>query len=145
MKVLSKATVYGLRALMYLASEKNRSGYLSIGEISDKLSISFHFLTKTFQTLTQHGILESYRGPNGGIALKKPAEEIFLSDIVRILDGEDFFDKCLLGLPGCGIEKPCPVHDFWKEAKLAMKNEFDITSLAELGEKVSEERLRLVA
>lgn len=128
-----------------MASEKERTGYVSIGELSDKLNISFHFLTKTFQTLTQHGILESYRGPNGGVALTRPASEIFLTDIVHVLEGPDFFDKCLLGLPGCGVEAPCPVHDFWKEAKRAMKEEFDITSLAELGEKVTEERFRLVA
>ena len=143
MKVLSKASVYVLRALVYLASEKTGSRYMSIGEISKKLDISFHFLTKSFQELTQHGILESYRGPSGGIALKKPADQIFLSDIIKILEGEDFFDKCLLGLPGCGVEAPCPVHDFWKGAKAVMKKEFDMTSLAELGAKVSDERLRL--
>lgn len=145
MKVLSKATVYGLRALVYMASERERTGYVSIGEIAEKLNISFHFLTKTFQTLTQHGILESYRGPNGGVALAKPADQLFLTDIVHVLEGADFFDKCLLGLPGCGVEAPCPVHDFWKVAKEAMKNEFDNTSLAELGEKVTDDRFRLVA
>lgn len=145
MKVLSKASIYGLRALVYLASEKSRSGYVSIGEISEKLNISFHFLTKTFQTLTQQGILESYRGPRGGVTLKKPAEEIFLSDIIHVLEGQDFFDKCLLGLPGCGVEAPCPVHDFWKEAKNAVKGEFDNTSLAELGEKMSDKKIRLMA
>ncbi len=144
-KVLSKASVYGLRALMYLVSEKNRTGYLNIGEISEKLDISFHFLTKTFQTLTQHGILESYRGPNGGITLKKPAEEVFLSDIIIILEGKDFFDKCFLGLPDCGEARPCPMHDFWKVAKKTIKDEFDTTSLAELGGKVSEKKLRLMA
>ncbi|MCF8244126.1 MAG: Rrf2 family transcriptional regulator [Saprospiraceae bacterium] len=145
MKVLSKGTVYGLRALVYLATQKDRTGYVSIGEISEKLDISFHFLTKTFQMLTQKGILESYRGPSGGIALNKPAEQIFLFDIVKILEGDDFFDKCLLGLPGCGDFEPCPVHDFWKVAKAALKNEFEITSLAELGAKVTDERLRLSA
>lgn len=145
MRVLSKATVYGLRALVYMASERERSGYVSIGEIAEKLNISFHFLTKTFQTLTQQGILESYRGPNGGVTLTKPADQVFLTDIVHVLEGKDFFDKCLLGLPGCGMEAPCPVHDFWKEAKRAMKEEFDNTSLAELGEKVTDERFRLVA
>jgi Rrf2 family protein len=144
LKVLSKATIYGLRALVYMASDKDRTGYVSIGELSEKLDISFHFLTKTFQKLTQHGILESYRGPNGGVALTKPAEKIFLSEIVKILEGDDFFDKCLLGLPGCGEVAPCPVHDFWKNVKGALKEEFDLTSLAELGDKVSDERMRLV-
>lgn len=145
MRVLSKASVYGLRALVYLASDRQRSGYVSIREISDALNISFHFLTKTFQTLTQHGILESYRGPTGGVMLVKPADEIFLSDIVLILEGKDFFDKCLLGLPGCGVEKPCPVHDFWSRAKVRLKQSFDTISLAELGQNVKDKKLRLEA
>jgi Rrf2 family protein len=144
-KVLSKATVYVLRALVYVATQKERKGYISIGEISEKLDISFHFLTKSFQQLTQQGILQSYRGPNGGIALKIPAGNIFLIDIVDIIEGPDFFETCLLGLTGCGEFAPCPVHDFWKEVKGSMKTEFESTSLAELGAKVSEDRLRLSA
>jgi Rrf2 family transcriptional regulator, iron-sulfur cluster assembly transcription factor len=142
-KVLSKASVYGLRALVYIVAKKQTPGYVNIGEISKELDISFHFLTKIFQSLTQHKILESYRGPNGGVALVKPPAQIFLIDIVKILDGEDFFDKCLLGLPGCGDFDPCPVHDFWAVTKEALKDEFETTSLAELGAKVSEDRLRL--
>jgi Rrf2 family protein len=111
--------------------------------MSEELNISFHFLTKILQSLTQQGLLESYRGPNGGITLKRPPNEIFLIDVVKILDGEDFFDTCLLGLPGCGEAEPCPVHDFWKVTKAALKNEFASTSLTELGTKISENRLRL--
>ncbi|TAK34710.1 MAG: Rrf2 family transcriptional regulator [Saprospiraceae bacterium] len=143
MKVLSKASVYGLRALMYIVAKKETTRYVNIGEISKELDISFHFLTKIFQSLTQNNILESYRGPNGGVALVKPPDQIFLIDIVKILDGADFFDKCLLGLPGCGNFDPCPVHDFWAVTKAALKVEFETTSLAELGAKVSEDRLRL--
>jgi len=128
---------------MYIVAKKDVQGYVNIGEISKELDISFHFLTKIFQSLTQNNILESYRGPNGGVALVKPPDQIFLIDIVKILDGADFFDKCLLGLPGCGNFDPCPVHDFWAVTKAALKDEFETTSLAELGAKVSEDRLRL--
>jgi len=143
-KVLSKASVYGLRALLYIAGHKAKGEYVSIRELSDELKISFHFLTKILQSLTQRDLLESYRGPNGGIALKMAPEEIFLIDVVNIIEGEDFFDSCLLGLPGCGTFDPCPVHDFWKVTKAALKNEFETTSLAELSGKVSEKRLRLI-
>ncbi len=145
MKVLSKASVYGLRALLYIVShkDKNPGEYVSIREMSEELNISFHFLTKILQSLTQRNLLESYRGPNGGITLKMPPEEIFLIDVVKILEGEGFFDSCLLGLPGCGEFEPCPVHDFWKVTKAALQNEFASTSLAELGTKISENRLRL--
>lgn len=126
-----------------MALKKGDSPYVSIGEISEELDISFHFLTKTFQSLTEKGILKSYRGPGGGVAFVTPPEAIFLIDVVRIIEGEDFFDSCLLGLPGCGEAAPCPVHDFWKEAKGAMKREFETTSLAGLADKVSRQRLRI--
>lgn len=146
MKVLSNACVYGLRALIYLVSSKNKasSSYISIKEISNELDIPFHFLTKTFQLLTAHQLLQSYRGPKGGIAFSKPPEDILLVDIVKIIEGDDFFDSCLLGLPGCGEAEPCPVHNFWKEVKDVMKAEFESTSLSELAAKVSKERLRIV-
>lgn len=145
MKILSNATVYGLRALIYLASKQEKEGYTSIGEISEKLDISFHFLTKTFQKLTQSGILHSYRGPSGGIRLNRKADSISVTDIVLVLEGQDYFGSCLLGLPGCGTEKPCPVHAVWEVSKKSLKEEFDNTSLAELGDKVTRDRLRLMA
>ncbi|MFZ2897657.1 MAG: Rrf2 family transcriptional regulator [Saprospiraceae bacterium] len=143
MKTLSNACVYGLRALIYMALKEDTSQFVSIREISEKMDISFHFLTKTFQTLTERGLLKSYRGPKGGVAFEKEPSDIFLIDVVKIIDGEDFFDICLLGLPGCGEETPCPVHDFWKTTKDTMKLEFETTSLADLAEKVHRKRLRI--
>lgn len=143
MKVLSNACVYSLRALIYLAAKKDAAPYVSIREISETLDISFHFLTKTFQSLTENSILQSYRGPSGGITFAKAPEDILLIDIVKIIEGEDFFDSCLLGLSGCGEAEPCPVHDFWKGVKGAMRVEFETTSLAELAAEVKGKRLRI--
>ena len=143
MRALSKATIYALRALIYVASRTNREQYVTIGEISEELNISFHFLTKTFQVLTQNGVLESHRGPHGGILLKKPIDRIFLIDLVHILEGEDFFEKCLLGLPGCGEKEPCPVHNFWKNVKGSLKLEFEKTSLAHMIKGISSGKMRI--
>ncbi len=143
MRTLSKATVYCLRALIYVASKKESKKYINIGEISEELGISFHFLTKTFQILTQQGLLESHRGPNGGVLLKKSIDEIFLVDIVFLLEGDDFFDKCLLGLPGCGSHEPCPVHNFWKNVKGTLRKEFEETSLADLADAIHHKKMRI--
>ncbi len=143
MQILSKASIYGLRALMYIVSQKDWANFVSIREVAEELGISFHFLTKIFQLLTQNNILESYRGPNGGIMLAKSPDKIFLIDIVKTLEGEDFFDRCILDLPDCGEAVPCPMHDFWKETKQALKTEFATTTLAELGGKIQQRGLRL--
>ncbi|MBK6929373.1 MAG: Rrf2 family transcriptional regulator [Saprospirales bacterium] len=70
-----------------MVRKQNEQEYVSIRDLSEQLDISFYFLTKILQTLTQANLLVSYRGPNGGIAFKVPPEKIMLSDVVRVLEG----------------------------------------------------------
>lgn len=141
--LLSKSCVYGLRATIFLALHTDRE-YVPISEISEKLQISFHFLTKILQTLTQKGLLMSYRGPNGGVTLAKPAQDIIIYDIVTAIDGDTIFTGCILSLPGCGNQTPCPMHDSWALVRNKIRSLFMTTSLAELARGVRENNLRLV-
>jgi len=144
MRVISKAGEYGLRAVLYMVSGSTEQEYVNIREMSEKLDISFHFLTKILQNLTQKGLLRSYRGPNGGVAFLVPPDKIYLTELIKALEGDDFFDKCLLGLPGCGAQQPCPMHDFWKEVKEKLKTEFERTTVADLGQSTRQNRFRLM-
>lgn len=49
--LLSKSCIYGLRATLFL-SAREQDGFIPIREMSEKLEISFHFLTKILQQLT---------------------------------------------------------------------------------------------
>ncbi len=140
--LLSKSCEYGIRATLYLATVKT-DGYVSIRAISEELKISFHFLTKIFQKLTQAGLLVSFRGPNGGVALAKPATQITLLDLVIAIDGSDLFHECVLGLPGCGDEKPCPLHDSWAHERTRLKSMFGRTTLADAAVDIEQLDLRL--
>lgn len=134
---LSKTCIYGLRASVYLAS-KSSNDYVNIREISTELNISFHFLTKVLQMLTHAQILESYKGPNGGIKLARSAEEITFMDIVFAIDTDHAFKECILGLPGCGELKPCPMHDQWSELKTELLDMMEHSTLMELAERRSQ-------
>ncbi len=117
--LLSKTCIYGLRASVLLASKKQGGlEYTTIRELSDELEISFHFLTKVLQKLTKSELLESYKGPNGGVKLARDASSINFMDVVRSIDGDSLIHECALGLPGCGLLKPCPLHDQWSGLKM---------------------------
>jgi len=92
------------------------------------------FLGKKMPNLVKQKNLVSTKGPNGGFAVGLSADKISLYDIVKIVDGEDFFKNCLIGLHPCSTHsengKPCPVHqkfgpvraqlcDFYKETTVA--------------------------
>lgn len=142
--LLSKACEYGLRAALYLAS-LDEDGYVSIRTISDKLDISFPFLTKIFQQLNEAGLLESHRGPSGGVAFTKPTDEISLYEIVVAIDGADLFEECVLGLPRCGEDKPCPIHDRWADERTRLKALFRQHALADMATRIKDFDVRLAA
>lgn len=140
--LLSKSCVYGLRASLYLASRTDGE-YVPIKKMSEKLEISFHFLTKILQQLTAEGIMESFKGPNGGIRLNKSGNDVHLMDIVLAIDGPQLLTECALGLPGCGTKNPCPLHDKWAETRDSIRAMLEETSLTELVKKGKAENLRL--
>lgn len=140
--ILSKACNYGIRAALYVALQ-NQTEYVSIKEISQKLEISFHFLTKILQTLTQNKIMSSFRGPHGGVTLAKPADEIKVLEIIHAIDGNTLFENCVLGLNDCGDENPCPLHNQWKEIRDSIYNLFHDTSLGQLTDDILQRGFRL--
>lgn len=140
--MLSNASEYGIRALIYLAAHNDRKT-IPISEISERLDISFHFLTKILQKLTRKKYLYSTRGPNGGIGFVKQPNEIPIIDLITIIDNKSVFDECVLGLPGCGVDTPCPMHDSWILVKEKLKGRFEKTTLAELAIKVNKRNERI--
>jgi len=140
--LLSKSCVYGLRASLFLAANKTGE-YISIKEMSSKLGISFHFLTKILQQLTAKGLLESYKGPKGGVKLALPSKEIKFLDVVIAIDGDGLLKECVLGLPGCGHQQPCPLHDEWEKNRTQIRELFGNTTLEKLVTDGKNNNLRL--
>ncbi len=131
--LLSKSCEYGLRAALYV-SMSEKEGYVPIRVISSDLGMSAHFLTKILQQLTKAGILKSFRGPNGGIALARPASQVALIEVVEAIDGPELFRECMLGLPGCGERQPCPLHNKWMIERERLAALFATTTLDQLAD-----------
>jgi len=143
--LLSQSCMYGIRAALLIATkgESDKDSFIPIRRIADQLDVSFHFLTKILQVLTHAKLMESYKGPNGGVRLARPAEELSLIDVVEAIDGNDVFDNCLLGLPGCKDDNPCPLHEKWSNSIDQLRALFQETSLAQLAKESSEFLYRL--
>lgn len=112
--MLTNTCKYGIRALIYMAIHAPKGEKLGIKKIADDLSLPGPFLGKILQTIAKRKVLNSFKGPNGGFSYAKNPNNVTFLDIVQILDGEDVFDGCFLGLKICdgtpeGQEK-CPAH-----------------------------------
>lgn len=142
---LPKTCIYAIQASLYLTTRRSTQRYVPLRVIAEDLNISYHFLTKILQTLTAAGILTSYRGPNGGVGLDAAPEEVSVMRIIIALDHGDLFEKCLLGLPGCGESKPCPLHEEWEEARARLRAGFETITLASMAAEIEAGTLRLTS
>lgn len=139
---LSKSCEYALRSVLYLAARTG--GELTpIRTISEALGAPYPFLAKVAQALIGAGILVSERGPSGGVALARPASDVTLEDIVIAMDGTGMFTECVLGLPGCGVRRPCPLHDSWAAVRDQLRHMFRRATLEEVVHRMAQDGLRL--
>lgn len=84
--MLTKKGKYGLKALAHLAAlPPGESAF--VAEIAVRNNISKKFLDAILLELRNDGILRSKKGPGGGYSLSKPASEITIGQVVRVLDG----------------------------------------------------------
>ncbi|MDZ7772965.1 MAG: Rrf2 family transcriptional regulator [Balneolaceae bacterium] len=131
-----------MRAAIYLAS-REENDYVSIGTISEQLDISAYFLTKILQNLTKSGMLESLKGPKGGVRLKRPRTKSGSSMWWRPWTGLGLVTECVLGLPGCGDSKPCPVHEEWARVRGDLQEMLESNTLDGLAGKGKSLNLRI--
>ncbi len=133
--MLSNSCKYAIRAVVYLASRHTKSN-IGIKEISKELDLPSPFLAKILQQLAKNKILASVKGPNGGFTLKKKPEAITMLDIVKIIDGDDLFRKCLIHDGSCAElkknKKACPVHDGYSGIRAEIDMLFRSRTIADL-------------
>ncbi len=112
--MLSKKTKYGLKALAFIARQKDKTP-IQIAIIAESENISHKFLESILLTLRKSGILGSKKGKGGGYYLLKEASDIPMTDVIRTLEGPiamlpcvslNFYEKC----DDCPDEHACSVH-----------------------------------
>lgn len=142
-KLYSKGCEYALKALTYAASRRD-TGRFQARDVCEKTDIPESFTRKVLQSLVQGGFLEAVRGPGGGYELTKPAAEISLLDVIEAVEGEDTFDHCVLGLPTCDANQPCPLHETWAGAKAQLLAQLERRTLQDLADSTLRRKHRSV-
>lgn len=128
---LMSFTDYGLRMLMRLASAPERA--FSSAELAEEFGLSRNHLTKIMQHLARGGIVETRRGGGGGAILARPAQEISLGTLVRLLEEGQSLVECFDASRGaCSIDGPCRLKARLRSAERAFMADLDRSSLADI-------------
>lgn len=127
---LTAFTDFGLRALMRLAGEPDRS--FSTSEIATEFAISRNHLTKVVRDLADRGFVTTQRGTGGGFRLSRSAQSISLGEVVRALEQRHALVDCFQSDGGSCVLRPrCRLKSRLGAAREAFMRELDKTTLAE--------------
>jgi Rrf2 family protein len=141
--LLSKPSQHAIRALIYL-SRLRASDSATVQTIAEAANISQPFLAKTIRRLVAAGLLESFRGPGGGIRLARPPHKITVLEVIDILDPDGVVvEGCVLGLDECGGPHPCPMHERWSEIREQLRKGLENTTIAGLSTTLDKRGVRL--
>ncbi len=129
--IFSRACEYAVRGLVEMARHPEKASW-TVPEVAEEAGTPAPFLAKTFQQLVKGGILLSSKGRKGGFSFARPADRIFLIDIVNIIDSTALTHDCALGMPECNDENPCPFHTHWKRVRIPLIEALSQESIAHL-------------
>jgi Rrf2 family iron-sulfur cluster assembly transcriptional regulator len=104
---------YAVTAMLDLALHAQK-GPVSLGDISDRQSISVSYLEQLFAKLRKGGLVSSVRGPGGGYQLAHLAGEIYVADIIDAVDESVDATRCG-GQGDCQQGVTCLTHELWSD------------------------------
>lgn len=117
---LSTRSRYGLRALIYLVNNQDKSP-ISVRTISKEEEIPLRYLERIMRILSQKGFVKAEVGAEGGYSLNKNPEDISIFDVIEALEGRITLVLCIENGSKCKRAPTCLTRSLWKELNDALK------------------------
>lgn len=123
-----------LHAMLEVAKKykEDHEARISVTQIAGLLDASAHTLHKVVKRLVESGLLESARGPAGGVRLREDPGAITLLRIIEAVDGPVNAGGCLFARRVCRPHEVCRFCGLTSDLERLVHNYFSQTTLEEL-------------
>ena len=102
---LSKKTDYAIILLTHLGEVNSP---VSAHKVSEYYQLPYPMVANILKILVSSGFIKSTRGQRGGYVLARPAENIILSEIIKVTDNPFTLVECAHDEDLCKIQECCP-------------------------------------
>lgn len=109
---VTKLTDYATVVMTVLARDPETVA--SAAGLAERAGLEAPTVAKLLKPLAQAGLVEAFRGANGGYRLARDAAAISLVEIVEAMEGPLGMTECSLHAGACGIEDSCNVRANWR-------------------------------
>ena len=105
---LNKLTDYGIVLMAYVARSPKETPHTA-RSLAKATRLPLPTVGKLLRQLSEHGLLSSHRGVNGGYNLARDASGITVAGIVLALEGPIGFTECSVVQGLCNMERSCAI------------------------------------
>lgn len=127
---VSRLTDYATVVMTCIARQPEQ--VLSTAQIADAARLELPTVSKLLKSLGHAGLVDSFRGVNGGYRLARPAGEITLAQIVEALEGPIGMTECSVADGQCDRELSCSVRGSWQQVNSVVGGALRAVSLADM-------------
>ena len=113
-------------------------GFVQIREIVQETKENEHTLRKVLQLLVRNGFINSSQGVKGGFSISDEQMNINLYRLVSLIDGAEHIKVCILGLEQCNAQRPCPLHNDYKNARTLILQSMKKNTIRQLADSIKE-------
>ena len=132
MEVIRRNTDYGLRMMVALAKHSGNGELMSSTQLVRKGNISYEVGRNLLQRLRDANLVKSVMGSKGGFKLNRKPSEISLREIINVLQGAVYLNKCLIHGQRCEFESECEVNTILAPLQQLLANYLEKVSLEEI-------------
>jgi FeS assembly SUF system regulator len=127
---VTKLTDYASVVLTVLAADAE--AVLSATELAERAGLEAPTVAKVLKPLAQAGLVQAFRGVNGGYRLARAPVAITLVDIVEAMEGPLAMTECSIHDGHCGIERSCGARANWRRINDVVAEALRKVSLADM-------------
>ena len=127
---VSRLTDYATVVMTCIAAHPD--DVLSTAQIADETRLELPTVSKLLKSLGHAGLVESFRGVNGGYRLARPAQAITLAEIVEAMEGPIGMTECGVTEGQCEREAQCGVRGSWQRINSVLDRALRAVSLADM-------------
>ncbi|AJQ96769.1 Fe-S cluster assembly transcriptional regulator IscR [Gynuella sunshinyii] len=124
---------YAVTAMLDLALHE-KSGPISLADISTRQEISLSYLEQLFAKLRRADLVSSVRGPGGGYRLGRDGHLISVAEVVDAVNESMDATRCE-GQGNCQKGERCLTHHLWQDLSSQIHEFLSGISLAQLVER----------
>ena len=127
---VTKLTDYATVVMTVLAKSADRVQSATDIALSARLEIPT--VSKVLKPLAQAGLVDGFRGANGGYRLARPAEQIDLLQIVEAIEGPIAMTECSEQHPHCELLGHCDAASNWQSVNRILSDALAQIQLASM-------------